>query len=150
MRHFWVLAFQNLHRECRQRHAVDREGVPQRYEFVEEHAQRPDVCLFRVLGVGEDLGRQVVRRADEGLAEQASLRYTKIADYNVVAACEEDVLALEVSVENVLRVDVVQAAEQLRDPATVDVSVEQPAVSRSDLCFEVAVWVNAGDLRRTA
>ena len=78
------------------------------------NAERPDVGCDRVRLPCDTFGRHVVRCADEsvGIALRAELTtHTEIAEFDIAAACEEDVAGLDVTVNDATGVQVGEAVE---------------------------------------
>ena len=96
-------------------HVLGREGRVERYQLVEDTAERPDVTLGVVGFVLPDLWRSVVRRASLGL-ENARLSHfgnVEVSQLNVALLCQEDVGALDVSVDDLLLMQRLQAQNHL-------------------------------------
>jgi len=84
-------------------------------ELIKDTAQRPDIC-FKIIGLpSNNLRRRVIERADMIIVDLLVLdqrRNSKVANLDfVVFVAQEDVTWLEVSVDDVLRVDVAHTKE---------------------------------------
>ena len=96
------------------------EGRAQRTHFVEQHAERPDVRFEVVRLTLNDLGREVVRCADYSLCLGARVRENasdaEVPELDDVTLCEEDILALEISVQHLAVVAVLDCETDLCEP----------------------------------
>ena len=142
-----VLAPDDSRAQLLQRGAVEGEGAG--HEDVEDDAQRPDVGLGpHVLLALEELGRGVGRAAaprgeEVGLGEVVT--EAKVCQLDVVFRVEEQVLCLEVSVDDAVRMAVLDGGEDLGEdstrlvlahPPVAHQKVEDLAVGR-ELCHDV-------------
>ena len=116
--HVVVLSHDDLPGELMETLGV--EGRLERAHLVEQDAEGPDVGLEAV-GLGlDDLGRQVVGRADHRLRLRLRLaqhaRNTEVAQLYHVVLRQEDVLRLQVPVQYLSIVNVLQRQADLREP----------------------------------
>jgi len=90
----------------------------------EDDAERPHVRQFRIVRrAGDDLGRGVGRRAAVRLAEDSSALVihtesgeTEVRQFHVEFPREQDVLALEIPMGDILTVQIMQARRHLTKP----------------------------------
>lgn len=102
------------------------ERTPAAAHLEQEHAKRPEVDVLAVAFLVEkDLGGEVLGRAAERVGElvvgQVGLGQTKVAKGNVACGVEKDVLGLEVTVHNVVLVEMLKGQHKLSnvEPCTV-------------------------------
>mmetsp|Transcript_16620 Transcript_16620/g.25685 ORF Transcript_16620/g.25685 Transcript_16620/m.25685 type:complete len:419 (-) Transcript_16620:343-1599(-) len=98
-------------------HGVDRVRVerliPAEHD-VQDHAQRPEVDLVRVLVGGEHLGRHVVRRATARVHHMQRgrqlevVRQAKVGDLEHAVRGEQDILRLQVAMHHKMLMQVLQ------------------------------------------
>ena len=101
-------------------HAGALERWTESTELVEHDAQRPDVALEGVGATFDDLRRKVVRGADHRPSHFDSVAKdscnAEIAKFDDVLLCNKDILALDVSVEDLAVVDMLHAETDLSEP----------------------------------
>lgn len=91
------------------------EGVDAGDHFVEEDAEGPPVDGLAVSLVQQDLRREVLRGSAEGVCPAFDdLGEPEIGEFQVAVGADEQVLGLEVSVDDILRVQVLEHGRHLR------------------------------------
>lgn len=85
--------------------------------FDSHDAQRPDINLWSVLLLLDDFGSHPVRRTDHGCALGFGFSEfgteAEVGDFDVAARVKKDVVGFDVTMDDVLLVQVVQAAAGL-------------------------------------
>ena len=106
---------------------VPGEGRPAGEELVGEDAEGPPVHALLVAGLQDDLGRHVVRGPALGPAPLSRAHRPgepQVGYHGVAGLVQQDVLWLQVSVDDVERVEVGDGSDDLRDVEQSRIQVE--------------------------
>ena len=108
------------------------EGTPTATHLEDQDAERPKIHHLGVaVLVQEDLGGQVLGRAAEGVGRvvlgQVRLGETEVAEGDMAVGIQQDILRFEISIDDVVLMQVLQRQDQLGDvefgPMLVEVTV---------------------------